>query len=765
MRYLLILMLSVVSMQTSRAQNVNFNWVKKLERQIGLPVQEGYFIGTDAAKNVYLAGNFHNTIDLDPGPGITNVSSQFENIFISKFSSAGIFIWGKNLGKNDNYTVCKSLSVDATGNVYATGYFTGTADFDPGPDVYNLTSTTTAGLENNNVFICRLDPNGNFKWAKQIGENNVDIGNSINADIFGNVYTTGYITGAVDLDPGSGSALKGSSNMVTAFIIKLDAAGNFKFAKAFEGDHYSEGKYIRTDSKGNIYTSGYFGGVTDFDPGAGVRNFTTDAIFTQKDFLSKLDSSGNFLWAIRDIIGLDIAVDDNENVYSYYSELSKYDINGNLVWKKSIGGSPDFTYSHNDIQVDRTGSIYLSGLFRFTQDFDPGLSIYNLTTNGGGYASDIFVSKLSGDGNFIYAKSFGGSDEDYATGLCVNTNGEVYTTGVFVEQVDFDPGLEEYEVTGSIFGNVFIHKMSPCKNISTARLDIISCKSYILNNIIYDSSGSYMQTLTTTTGCDSVINLNLQINIAASNVSIVTCTDYSWNGRLLAKSGKYSDTLQTQAGCDSITSLDLVINRLSSTINKTICKGQSHNGHTVTGIYTDTFATANGCDSVVSLQLNVLEKPAPDLGADTEICAGDLITLKPGTFQSYQWQDGSTQDTFIVKKAGFYSLTVTNLCGAGSDEINIIDGVCKMYFPNVFTPDNNGINDRFMLLHPDDLSNFWLLIYNRNGEKVFETKDYTEPWSGMYKGSPAPAGIYVWYSKFNQAGISRELKGTVLLLK
>jgi gliding motility-associated-like protein len=732
---------------------------------VGLPVEESYFIGTDAAKNVYLAGNFHNTIDLDPGPGITNVSSQFDNIFISKFNSAGAFIWGKHLGKNNNYTVCKSLSVDAQGNVYTTGYFNGIADFDPGPENYYLKSTTTTGFENNDVFISKLDPSGNFQWAKQIGANNVDIGNSIHADLFGNVYTTGYITGVVDLDPGDASTIKGSRDLVTAFIIKLDAAGNFKFAKAFEGNHYSEGKYIRTDNKGNIYTSGYFGGVVDFDPGAGVHNFTTDAIFTQETFLSKLDSSGNFVWAIRDIIGLDIAVDNNENIYSHSVLLAKYDRNGNLVWKKPIGGLPNSIYPHNDIQVDLAGNIYLSGFFRYTQDFDPGPLVYNLTATGAGYASDVFLSKLDPDGNFLWAKSFGGSDEDYATGLSVNINGEVYITGIFLEQVDFDPGSEEYKLSSSAFGNVFVHKMSPCKNIPPVTLDIVSCKSYMLNNTVYDSSGNYTQILTTSTGCDSVINLNLQINIVSSSVAITTCTGYNWNGRLIKKSGKYRDTLQTPGGCDSIANLNLVINRLSSTVDSTICKGQSYNRHTITGTYTDTLTNANGCDSVVRLKLIVLEKPAPDLGTQTEICAGDSITLKPGIFQSYQWQDGSTADVYIVKKTGIYSVTVTNICGAGSDEINIIDGVCKLYFPNAFTPNNDGRNDRFMLLHPGDVSGFHLFIYNRHGQKVFETKDYMEAWRGVYNGLSAAAGVYVWYSEFKEAGVSKQLKGTVLLLR
>lgn len=765
MKYLIILLFFISSISTCLGQDINFNWVRKLERQTGLPVQESYFVGTDDAKNVYVAGNFHNTIDLDPGAGVTNVSSAFENVFVAKFSSAGAFIWGRHLGKNNNYTVCKSLSVDAKGNVYTTGYFNGTADFDPGPNTYNLVSTTTAGFENNDVFISKLDANGTFQWAKQLGGDNVDIGNSINADLFGNVYTTGYFTGAVDIDLSDGVALKGGRELVTAFIIKLDGAGNFKFAKAFEGNHHSEGRYIRTDSKGNIYTSGYFGGVTDFDPGSGVHNLTTDAIFSTQDFLSKLDSSGNFLWVIRDIVGLDIAVDDAENVYSYSASLSKYDANGNGVWKKPMGGLPAFQYTHNSIQVDRAGNIYLTGLFRFTEDFDPGPSVYNLTATGGGYASDVFISKLDANGNFIYAKSFGGNEEDYATGICVGTADDVFTTGVFLGQVDFAPGPEEFKLSSSSFGNVFVHKMSPCKNIPPTTIDVTSCKTYTLNNIRYSQSGTYSQTSTTLSGCDSTIILNLKINIPGSSMSVTACTSYNWNGKVLTKSGLYADTLQTPSGCDSIVNLDLVIYRLGTTINTTICKGQSYNGHTTTGIYNDTIVTANGCDSVVSIHLTVLEKPLPQLGVDKEICAGDSITLKPGTFQSYQWQDGSTRDVYVVKRAGIYSVTTTNACGIGSDEIIITDGVCKMYFPNAFTPDNDGVNDRFAVLHPINLSQFHLSIYNRNGQKVFETKDYSASWKGMYKGLPAAEGIYVWYCEFAEGGIRKSMKGTVLLLR
>lgn len=765
MKRLFIILLAVVSIQTSWAQNINFNWVKKLERQVGLPVDESYFVGTDAFNNVYIAGNFHNSIDLDPGAGVNIVSSQFDNVFISKFSSSGNFIWGKLLGKNDNYTVIKSLSVDAKGNVYTTGYFTGKADFDPGPGVFYLTSAAASGHDNNDVFISGLDANGNFKWAKQIGGDNVDIGTSIVADNFGNVYTTGYVTGAVDLDTGPGSFIKGSIDLVTAFIIKLDTVGVYKYAKSFDGDHLSQGMYIRIDIKGNVYTSGYYEGTVDFDPGTGVRNFSTGPNFNQEDFLSKLDSSGNFIWVIKDIIGLDFAVDDNENVFAYYSLLSKYDINGNLVWKKPAGGSPNFNYPHNDIQVDHVGNIYLSGSFRYTQDFDPGSAVYNITTSGGGYASDVFVSKLDNDGNFIYAKSFGGGEEDYATGIAIDANGDVYTAGVFLQQVDFDPGTDDYTVTASNFGNVFLHKMSPCKNIPPVTLNVVSCKSYKLNNISYNTSGAYTQTLTTRNGCDSVINLNLQISIAASSTPVVSCTNYKWNGRLLTTSGRYTDTLQTLNGCDSIATIDLKINRLSSTINATICTGQSYNRHTIAGTYTDTFTTPNGCDSLVTAHLTILQKPTPLLGEDTQICAGDSIVLRPGMFQSYQWQDGTTQPTYIAKKAGLYAVTVSNTCGAATDEINIAEGICKIYFPNAFTPNNDGRNDKFMLMYAYNITDFYLSVYNRYGQNVFETKDYTKAWTGTYKGLPAIPGAYIWYSSFKEAGVLTHMKGSVLLLR
>jgi gliding motility-associated-like protein len=88
-----------------------------------------------------------------------------------------------------------------------------------------------------------------------------------------------------------------------------------------------------------------------------------------------------------------------------------------------------------------------------------------------------------------------------------------------------------------------------------------------------------------------------------------------------------------------------------------------------------------------------------------------------------------------------------------------------MYFPNAFTPNNDGRNEIFKILHPQNLSAYRLQVYNRYGQKVFETKDYSNGWNGIFKGQPATPGAYIWYCEFKQSGVLNKMKGTVLLVR
>ena len=124
--------------------------------------------------------------------------------------------WAKGLGGTLG-DQGRSVAVDGAGNVYTTGFFNGTVDFDPNAGVFNLTSAGS-----NDIFVSKLDATGNLVWAKAMGGTNVDIGLGIAVDATGNVYTTGYFNGTVDFDPNAGVLNLTSTGAQDNFVSKLE---------------------------------------------------------------------------------------------------------------------------------------------------------------------------------------------------------------------------------------------------------------------------------------------------------------------------------------------------------------------------------------------------------------------------------------------------------------------------------------------------------------------------------------------------------------
>jgi hypothetical protein len=138
------------------------------------------------------------------------------DIFISKLNAAGNLIWAKSMGGTDSDGGL-SIAADGLGNVYTTGVFQGTVDFDPGVGTRNLTS---AGLRD--FYISKLDSAGSLIWAKSMGGTLNDVGHSIAIDSSGNVYTTGHFTGTADFDPGAGIDTLTSAGGADIFISKYN---------------------------------------------------------------------------------------------------------------------------------------------------------------------------------------------------------------------------------------------------------------------------------------------------------------------------------------------------------------------------------------------------------------------------------------------------------------------------------------------------------------------------------------------------------------
>jgi hypothetical protein len=359
-----------------------------------------------------------------------------------------------------------SIKVDSSGNIYTTGYFLGTVDFDPGEGITNLTS-----VGNLDVFVSKLNSSGDFLWAKSFGGFSEDIGHSIAVDGSGNVYTTGYFYESVDFDPGEGTANLTSAGEQDVFVSKLNSSGDFLWAKSFGGILYDAAYSIATDNSGNVYTTGFFQGTVDFDPSDGTTNRTS--VGSTDVFVSKLNSSGDLLWAMgfggtSDDWGYSIAVDSSGNVYItgffYDVFVSKLNSSGDFLWVKSFSGSAS-KYSHS-IAVDSSGNVYTTGYFLGTADFDPGEGIANLTSAG---FADAYVSKLDSSGNHVWVKSFGGSSGTYGHSIAVDSSGNVYTTGSFYESSDFDPGAGTANLTSVAEEDAFVSKLNSSGDLLWAK--------------------------------------------------------------------------------------------------------------------------------------------------------------------------------------------------------------------------------------------------------------------------------------------------------
>lgn len=263
-----------------------FVWAKRLAG--GIPSSPHYFnsADTDPEGNFYLAGAYADTLDFDPGPGVFELKTPdyVYRAFVLKLDPMGNFLWVKDMGGENSSCRVKGMELDADGNILMVGTYWGEVDLDPGPGTANFSTINT--LE----FLVKLDPQGQLVWARSMGGPGHQFDNTMTLDAQGNVYTTGaYEGGAIDLDPGPDVFPLGWSGYYDAYISKTDASGNFVWAKTISAPIYEGGIDICTDPFGNVFTSGYFFGTVDFDPGPGVNPLKSNG--NQDIFLLKLSQN------------------------------------------------------------------------------------------------------------------------------------------------------------------------------------------------------------------------------------------------------------------------------------------------------------------------------------------------------------------------------------------------------------------------------------------------------------------------------------------
>lgn len=538
----------------SYAQEPTFDWVGSFA---GESIDVAYSITTDADGNSYTTGYFQGTVDFDPGPGVFELEANgiADDVFITKLNNLGELVWAKSVGSHNSSDRANDIELDSEGNIIVVGSFYGTADFDPGPDEHMLTTHGATDL-----FCLKLDSDGNFVWAKSVGEYGLDNAQSVSIDEDDAIYLGGEYIYELDFDPGVGTHIAGDPTTSGLFIEKLSSEGDFEWVKTF-GNEYNE--YVRSVhvNPEGVFVSGNFAGSMDFDPGAGVESHST-AFGMELTFLQKFDHDGNWEWVKilesdneNDVY--EISSDSEHNIYlagtyylstdfdpgpgvenltgtGYNTYVLKLDYDGNYIWVKEIV-SPNMNIPYS-LELDAENNVYVGGIFFESTDFDPGPDTHILTTEFPSL-DDCYLFKLDPSGNFEWAHSFESVEVQRIWSISVN-NDDIYFTGIHEGLVDLDPSDSTHYLEDVYGAQIYICKWNQC--LPSYGIDtIISCESYMWIDGItyYESNDTASFSLINEDGCDSIVTLNLtieetvapEISLEESTlISDITAYSYQW---------------------------------------------------------------------------------------------------------------------------------------------------------------------------------------------------------------------------------------------
>ncbi len=381
-------------------------------------------------------------------------------LFFSSQQAVGQFAIGTTgtpLGTSEG----SSVIVDNDGNVYATGHFRRSVDFDPSANVFELTAS---GISD--AFVASYDALGNFRWAFSVSGEGDDLGYSIDMDDDQNIYIAGEFQGQnVDFDPGIVEAAYSSIGTSTAaFVASYDRDGNYRFAHVFDGALDVKAMDSGVDSAGNIYVVGRFEGIVDFDPGP--ESFEVESSGFWDGFLASIDPAGGVRYAYAfEAYPIAVAVEGNGNstITGYYigdadlisgvvldaisidrtdAFVASFSTTGSLRYAFPFGGGNSDVGKR--IAIDGNGNIYVTGYFENDVDLDPGPGEAIVSAVAG---EDIFLASYDSSGVYRFGISMGTGGHQRGHDVAVDGSGVTFVTGYFTGTVDFDPGSTSFELT------------------------------------------------------------------------------------------------------------------------------------------------------------------------------------------------------------------------------------------------------------------------------------------------------------------------------
>jgi hypothetical protein len=451
----------------------NSSGVKQWTQQMGVSGKETYALSLkiDSSNNFYVTGYTTGSLD-------GNTLTGAMDLFVTKYNSSGVKQWTQELGVIGQYTYANGIAIDTTNNVYVSGYTTG-----------GLDGNTLSGT--NDLFVTKYNSNGTKQWTQQLGVSGKETnGYGIALDSTNNIYLTGHTSG--DLD---GNTLTGTRDL---FVVKYNSNGVKLWTQQLGvSGQYTNGTGITLDTTNNIYLTGYTDGALD----GNLHTGTNDLLVT------KYNSSGTKQWTEQ--LGTNtnpaytnskgITIDSANNLYisgitngaldgntlTGINDLyvTKYNSSGIKQWTQQLGVSGKFTNGFG-ITSDSNSNIYLAGYTNGSLDGN--------TLSG---SNDLFVTKYNSSGVKQWTQQLGVSSKDtYAYGITIDSNSNVYLTGVTTG------GLDGNTLTGTT--DLFVTKYNSSGVKQWTRQLGVSSKDTFAYGIATDSSNNIYLTGSTYGGLD-----------------------------------------------------------------------------------------------------------------------------------------------------------------------------------------------------------------------------------------------------------------------
>jgi len=643
---------------------------------------------------------------------------------IAGIANAQQFAWAGQLvgnGRSSSQNMfpgesrCTDMVVDAADNVYIVGWSNDTIDFDLGASDHTLTG------RHNDLFLAKYDANGALLWADLLVGPTPQYNDMVSVDLDpqGNVVVLGRSTGALDMDPGPGlSELTPNGTPNQVFIAKYETSGALLWAKNIGGPFGVMPYDMDVAANGDILITGNFYQQLDADPSANV----------------------------------DLLTSSNYGLF-----FAKYNANGDHQWAKAIteigiyGGA-------RCIRAAPDGTIALGGFFSGTVDLDPDAGTQVLTTNS---FCAAFIAKYTADGGFMWTKGLAVLQGAYGrtVELEVDVDGSVVVLGDYVGiGLDMDPGpgvvtlpgnvlqnsayFGRFDATGNLLWGKGIHMFAaPCELALDEERNIFISGSFSGADFDPGPSVALLVAPAQSAFCDVWAKYDLNGN-------------YCW-ARTIGNNGYGGSTVPPAFAVKSDRQY------LAGAFKQTADLDPGP------GVASFT-SSSNGANGYIA-QFND-PSVSIDLGVDRTLCAGTELVLDPGVDGvALLWQNGTISPTQALDRTGLYWVrSVDDVCAvADSVFITVEDCSIVLTMPNVFTPNGDAQNDRFVPVDMNGVTAARLDIYNRWGQKIHSTTDLLTGWKGTIEGGPAPDGVYFWslvWSLRDGSG-ARTMNGNVTLIR